>query len=431
MQEIFPPGYTPSEDTASHLEHAFRSLADRFAAMHGVQLAALTAGNLTLISDSVNAAIDSGHLHLLICKGGCPKGLDLFTAPLCCDASPLLEDYCRSIRNFNVAMASCFIEDDEVWNHFLETEDASYLREARPPIVCLDRLQQCPACSARGLQCPPIIENKNVADITDTINASIILALKKAGFSMTLLAMGTNAMHGTLLGFDRNTMRHGVYPVASRFEHCISSILNRSTHLIEPSSSSSSSSSSSLVSEVLFSCHPLWFRNCLEDGRKAITVDMLTRGVKAVSLPSSSFLPERLAEALSKMEYSGYDYPSHLTPEERSAAAAAAARASWARLSPADRSTRSEKRVATARSNWARLSPAERSAISEKWAAAARESWARLSPAKRAAKNEKRNETMGSEGRAAASVKGHETRRRNKWKKAAANTSKLTNLYKK
>ena len=399
MQEIFPPGYTPSEDTASHLEHAFRSLADRFAAVHGVQLAALTAGNLTLISDPVNTAIDSGHLHLLICKGGCPKGLDLFTAPLCCDASPLLEDYCRSIRNFNVAMASCFIEDDEVWNHFLETEDASYLREARPPIVCLDRLQQCPACSARGLQCLPIIENKNVADITDTINASIILALKKAGFSMTLLAMGTNAMHGTLLGFDRNTMRHGVYPVASRFEHCISSILNRSTHLIEPSSSSSSSSS--LVSEVLFSCHPLLFRNCLEDGRKAITVDMLTRGVKAVSLPSSSFLPERLAEALSKMEYSGYDYPSHLTPEERSAAAAAAARASWARLSPAERSARSEKRNET------------------------------MGHEGRAAATKKGNETKGPAGRAAAVIKGHETKRRNKWKKAAANTSKLTNLYKK
>ena len=46
--------------------------------------------NLPLITDAVTAAIDSGRCHLLICKGGCPKGVDLFNAALCRGASPSL-----------------------------------------------------------------------------------------------------------------------------------------------------------------------------------------------------------------------------------------------------------------------------------------------------------------------------------------------------
>ena len=154
---------------------------------HGVQLAALTDSNLPLITDAVTAAIDSGRCHLLICKGGCPKGVDLFNAALCRGASPSLKDYCRSIRNWTVVMATCFIEGEKDYDQFLETKDASYLRKVRPPIVCLDRLQDCPACSDGRIDCPPHINNQNVADMTDTINASIILTFKRAGFSSTLL----------------------------------------------------------------------------------------------------------------------------------------------------------------------------------------------------------------------------------------------------
>ena len=111
----------------------------------------------------------------------------MFNAALCHGASPDLKDYCKSIRNWTLAMAACFIEDEGDYANFLEAKDASYLREACPPIICLDRLQECPTCSDASKDCPPGINNQNVADMTDTINASIILTFKRVGFSSIIL----------------------------------------------------------------------------------------------------------------------------------------------------------------------------------------------------------------------------------------------------